>query len=313
MIWYAPNNAAAHARKLKQYGCKQVWLKAGVDNPGLRTVWAQWYGSAAQAYADNGVEPLAWFYIYPENPEVQYDTIKRALLARPSRIICLNAEVEWDDKTEQFVKHWIDGLRQELEFFGAHHGDIGFSSVPSWDKGVGGKGSPYHAFPYEAFCHVCDFSMPQAYFLAPDQVLWENWRNDTDKPVIPTLWAVGDPNADPPGFTDAQLVEYARKVVGECENFGGFSSWRGEMDTYQYEAMQQAYNLMPADRIIEAKKDTQQRADGLMSPIKAEWLNDKDGGTGIPYKMAMWAYNPDDQGHYYSEWVEGEYQPWVKL
>lgn len=244
MIWYVPANPATHARALARFGCTAAWLKAGVDNPGLTTAWAQWTDGTPDLYAANGVEPLAWFYVYPENAATQWDTIARALEARPSRIICLNAEVEWDDRDRLFVHSWVDGLRTILKQRGVVVDGLGFSSVPSWDKGHGGTGSPYHAFPYEAWCEASDFSMPQAYFTSPDQILWENPRNTTDHPVIPTLWAVGDPGADPPGFSDDDLVAYAKRVIGECEHFAGFSSWRADLATYQYEGMRRCYQAM---------------------------------------------------------------------
>jgi hypothetical protein len=244
MIWYVPANPATHARALARYGCTAAWIKAGVDNPGLRTVWAQWADGTPAAYAANGVEPLAWFYVYPESAATQWDTIARALEAHPSRVICLNAEVEWDDRDRVFVHSWVDGLRTILQQRGVAVDGIGFSSVPSWDKGHGGTGSRYHDFPYEAWCEASDFSMPQAYFTSPDQILWENPRNATDHPVIPVLWAVGDPDADPPGFTDDDLVAYAKKVIGECEHFAGFSSWRADLPTYQYDGMRRCYQAM---------------------------------------------------------------------
>lgn len=53
--------------------------------------------------------------------------------------------------------------------------------------------------------------------------------------------------------------------------------------------------------------------DGMLSPVVATFENPHDGGQGIPYKLAMWAYNPQDGQHYYDEWEMGEYKPWVKL
>jgi hypothetical protein len=243
MIWYAPANPAVHARALARSGCTAAWLKAGVDNPGLATVWAQWAGPVPDAYAAVGVEPLAWFYCYPESPETQYATIVRALKARYSPTICLNVEVEWSGYTPAYVHGWVDGLRDALIEATVLPQALGFSSVPSWDKGHGGSGSRFIDFPYEAWCEATDFSMPQAYFSAPDEILWENPRNATDHPVIPVLWAVGDPTADPPGFSDDDLVAYARQVIGECEHFAGFSSWRADLATYQYDAMRRCYQM----------------------------------------------------------------------
>lgn len=243
MLWYCPDDAAGHARKLKANGCEQVWIKGGVDNPGLRTVWAQWSGPQAQAYADNGVEPLYWAYIYPESPEVQWDTIKRALVARPSRIICLNAEVEWDGIGAIQVAAWVAGLRAYLAARKVTVERIGFSSVPSWDGGKLG-GSIYHAFPYEAFVLCTDFDMPQDYWFDPDQADYENKRNVDNSPVIPILTACGE-------MTDAEIQERARRTIATVRNLAGFSSWECANGGYQFGAIRRAYLLLPEESVQE--------------------------------------------------------------
>lgn len=256
--WNMPGNAGAHAARLAANGCTSIWIKAGVDNPGLRTVWSQWSGGTPDIYAAAKVRPRPWFYVYPEQADVQADTICRALEARPADRIVLNAEVEWDDYAPSYVQAFVDGIRAALARRAPSIKQIGFSSVPSWDKGHGGTGSAYHNFPYEAWCQATDFSMPQAYFQSPDEILWENPRNTTDHPVIPILWAPGDfPGVTPPAFSDDALVAYARQVMGECEHFAGFSAWVAELPTYQFAAMQRCYQLLPSGILVpDPKEDT---------------------------------------------------------
>lgn len=246
MAWNLPGDVRALAAALALSGCTELWVKAGVDNPGLRNVWAQWSDGRCDTFLNYNVNPLAWFYIYPESGATQWDTISRALMARSSKRICLNAEVEWDDTTSDFVNQWWAGLRSTLTTHGIDL-PIGFSSVPSWDKNVGATGSKYHGFPYESFCKNSDFSMPQAYFgNAPDEILWENPRNTTNHPVIPILWAPGNfPGVTPPAFSDDQIVSYARQLMTETENFAGFSAWVAELPTYQHSAMKRVYDLFP--------------------------------------------------------------------
>jgi GH25 family lysozyme M1 (1,4-beta-N-acetylmuramidase) len=55
------------------------------------------------------------------------------------------------------------------------------------------------------------------------------------------------------------------------------------------------------------------RADGAMSPIRVTFDNPHEPGFGIPYKVAVWVYNPDTHEFYQGEWEMGEYKPWVKL
>lgn len=239
-IWSAPRDCATLAAQLRGIGCARVWVKGGVDNPGIATVWPQWTDGRLAAFEAAGIEVCYWAYVYPESPAVQHDAIARALLARPSRDICLNVEVEWDDYDDAYVSSWVRTLRAYLAVRGVSVERIGFSSVPSWDKGHGGTGSPYHAFPYEAFCDACDFSMPQCYWLTPNQALWENRRNTTGKPVIPILTACGE-------YDDDGMVAIAQLTRDTCRNLAGFSVWEAANASFQADAVRRAYALLPED------------------------------------------------------------------
>lgn len=246
MAWNLPGNLIRLASQLAAGQCTELWVKAGVDNPGLRTVWQQWSDGRCNIFEEYAIKPLAWFYCYPEAGPTQWDTIARALEARNSQRICINVEVEWDGYSRDYVYSWWDGMISTLRSRG-HNMPVGFSSVPSWDRDHGGTGSRYIDFPYEAFCEKASFSMPQAYFSnSPDQIKWENPRNTTNNPVIPVLWAPGDA----PGvnfFTDDEIVDYAQQIIGECEHFQGFSSWVVDLPTYQFDAMRRSYELIPAE------------------------------------------------------------------
>lgn len=237
--WNLPSDVNSLARRLQATGANRLWVKAGVDNPGLQHAWEQWTDRRLDVLPQYGIEANPWFYIYPEQPTVQYDTISRALRARRSPVISLNAEIEWDTQQADYVRNWVNGLRAVVAPLGVTR--IGFSSVPSWD---GGQGSIFHNFPYEAFCDVCDFSQPQDYWLDPDQIVFENRRNQRGIPVIPILTACGE-------MTDDQIVQVAQRAVGNCNNLAGFSAWECANDAYQFDAMRRAYAALPPDLTTE--------------------------------------------------------------
>ena len=237
--WNLPADCGPLATRLAASGVNRIWIKAGVDNPGLRTVWKQWADSRTEAFVAVGIDVCPWFYVYPEDPATQIDTIVRALKARPSTIIALNAEVEWDNVPEADVKFFIASLRFALVNAGLRVEKIGFSSVPSWDGQKYG-GSPYHNFPYEAFVLYTDFDMPQDYWMQPDQAAYENLRNIDNSPVIPILTACGE-------MTDAGIIERATKTLAECKNLAGFSAWECANGAYQFDAIAKAYTMLPPD------------------------------------------------------------------
>ncbi len=245
MAWNLPGNLRSLASKLMSGKCTELWVKAGVDNPGLRTVWEQWSDARCNVLAEYNIKPLAWFYCYPESGPIQWDTIARALDARSCSRIAINVEVEWQGYGYDFISAWWDGMIAKLRSRG-HNMPVGFSGVPSWDKGFGSTGSRFISFDYTSFCEKADFSMPQAYWnFETDQIDWENPRNKTNKPVIPTLWAPGNGPGIDYWYTDDQLVDYAKNVINECEHFAGFSSWVAERPTYQFEGMRRVYELIP--------------------------------------------------------------------
>lgn len=263
--WNLPANCGPLAAKLAAGGCTRIWVKAGVDNPGIRTVWPQWTDGRCEAFAAVGIEVCAWHYIYPESPAVQWDTIVRSLQARPSRDIALNAEVEWDNVSTSDVTAWVNGLRAALVVAGIKTERIGFSSVPSWD---GGKGSIYHHFPYEAFCAACDFSMPQCYWSAPNEAEYERQRNTSGKPIIPILTACGE-------YDDAGLLAIARLTLDTLPAAAGFSSWECANGAYQFDAISEAYAMLPQDNLV-----TNTTA-AAPSPIVTPAQNWGEGSAGV--------------------------------
>jgi len=53
--------------------------------------------------------------------------------------------------------------------------------------------------------------------------------------------------------------------------------------------------------------------DGMLSPVTATFLNPDEPGQGIPYKLGLWVWNPEERKHYYGEWEMGAYKPWQEL
>lgn len=296
--WNLPTNCGPLAARLAAGGCTRVWVKAGVDNPGLTTVWRQWTDARCEAFVAVGIEPVAWFYIYPESPEVQWDTIARALTARPSRDICLNAEIEWDNVGAIQVAAWVAGLRAYLAARKVAVERIGFSSVPSWDGGKWG-GSIYHAFPYEAFVLCTDFDMPQDYWMDPDQADYENKRNVDNSPVIPILTACGE-------MTDAGIVARATKTLAECKNLVGFSAWECANGAYQFDAIAGAYAMLPTDNLTILDKPT---TAALTTPA-TDWQGE---GEIVSYEQIIVVRNPTSGQVSQRRQIDFTMTPWVPL
>lgn len=297
--WNLPTNCEPLAARLAAGGCNRIWVKAGVDNPGLRTVWKQWTDGRCEAFVAVGIEVCPWFYIYPEDPAPQWDTIARALRARPSLTIALNAEVEWDGISEEEVRSWIAGLRLLLRGRDLMVDSIGFSSVPSWDGGKWG-GSIYHAFPYEAFVLCTDFDMPQDYWMDPDQADYENKRNVDNSPVIPILTACGE-------MTDAGILARARKTLAECKNLVGFSAWECANGAYQFDAIAGAYAMLPQDNLV----TTTAPATSIVTPA-SDWGPGSKGRI-VHRAETIIVINDDTQQTYLGIKIDGNQLPWQEV
>lgn len=297
-LWNLPASCGPLAVRLAGDGCTRVYVKAGVDNPGLTTVWPQWADARCEAFVAVGIEVCAWFYIYPEDPQTQYDTIARALTARPSSDIVLNAEVEWDGYGNDAARAWVDGLRAYLAARGIVVKRIGFSSVPSWDGGKLG-GSVYHDFPYEGFVAATDFDCPQDYWFNPDEISYENRRNTDNSPVVPILTACGE-------MTDAEVGQRAARTLAECRNLAGFSSWEAANPGYQFDAIKEAYAMLPQDKLTTATDP---------SPIVTPATDWGAGSKGrVIHRAETIVVVNDDTGQaYIGIRIDGNQLPWQEV
>lgn len=105
-----------------------------------------------------------------------------------------------------------------------------------------------------------------------------------------------------------QYDAYFRDVTGADLDCNKFFGTKEEFIALGMPAVESAVSS-PAEAIGGALH----RADGFMDPIKVEFYDAQEPGAGIPYYMALKAYNPDTGAHYQKEWVEGVYQPWALL
>jgi hypothetical protein len=240
-LWNLPADRAAHARRLAGDGCTHVRVKAGGDNGRLWQAWSD--PSATQPYRDAGLRVTPWFYTWPTPAD--RDVVLRAMRAQPFDEYALNPEVEW--RTDSAENPWnslaeanegaADWLRRmEATLPGVRRA---FSGVPSW-----------LGFPYEAWCAGCHQAEPQHYWPAS---LLADWRGkDLDQvgyhyerapqgvslACVPILTASRE-------YDDAGVVQLARDALRFP--IQGFSSWECGNAAYQWDAMRQAYQLLPPD------------------------------------------------------------------
>lgn len=192
-------------------GVRAVAVKCGGDGGSTRYL-AQWSARALAAWIAAGIQPQAWSFVLRDY-RADLAELGRALAQQDTDTVILNCEIGeggWDNATSADVAAFLADARAAV---GGRR--LGFSSCPSWD-GDPARGAP--AFPYEAFCEGCEFSMPQQYWTgAPDQVSYEFRRNRTGKPVIPILWGSWDT------ATLTAQAEHCRLVLGA--QLAGLSSW----------------------------------------------------------------------------------------
>lgn len=227
-FWYVKTDRAP---ALAQSGCNSIWIKAGGDGSGR--VWTQWSAPALAPFISAKIAPEPWFFVQ-RDWQTDVATIGKALAVLDAPRLVLNVEIGeggWDGATATEAQALVAAVRQI-----SGQRQVGFSSCPSWD-GDPKRGAPF--FPYEAFCQLCDFSMPQQYWTgAPDQVAYEVARNRTGKPVIPILWGEWD------DATLAQQAQHCRDVLGA--QFGGLSAWEAGNVGYNLTGMGAVYGALSA-------------------------------------------------------------------
>lgn len=236
-LWYVPEtNVPAHAARVVATGATHVRVKAGGDDG---KVWAQWRTPAVtQPYRDVGLVTSPWFYIWPgENDKA---AIVRAQQFQGFDEVALNPETEWRVQSREnpwnslaeanaAAAAWVTDLRSRLAP-GTH---IPFSSVPSWDD-----------FPYEGFAQACDSAEPQHYWFGSELARGENQvqahvrRAGATMRCVPILTASRE-------HDDAGVVQLGRDALTALPTLAGFSSWECGNAAYQWQAMTDAYALLP--------------------------------------------------------------------
>jgi hypothetical protein len=243
-IWNLPTDRAAHARRLVEGGCRHVRVKAGGDGGRLWQAWSD--PSATQPYRDAGLRVTPWFYSLPVQGDI--DVVIAAMRAQPFDEYALNPEVEWrwqnsNENPWNSLQQANDGAADWLAKMEAALPGVrrAFSSVPSWLD-----------FPYEAWCAGCDQAEPQHYWPAAllanyqgqdlDQVGYHYARGGGNGMFcVPILTASRE-------YDDAGVLALARSAL--LFPIQGFSSWEAGNAAYQWDAMRQAYALLPEANLV---------------------------------------------------------------
>lgn len=159
-------------------------------------------GDMAKALADAlkvaGIEPYGWQYIYGNNPVREAEVANKRIEETGVVKFVINAEqqIRDIDNNDAVAIRYLNELNIDLPW--------GLSSYRYPEV--------HPNFPWDEFMGVCDFIMPQVYWMQannPGEQLVEcveQYRKFTDLPIYPTGSAFAEHGWSP---TNAEIIEFA--------------------------------------------------------------------------------------------------------